>query len=244
MNECIAGKPFQPCLLRERTSIPVALLKDPTLSASARLLWGILAAYQGMDLECFPLEETLAVFLGVKVRQLQSYLKELKNYRRGDPPEAFPLLAVKRVWVMKDQNTRNTYSLLWQPFLVVSPKATRIKRAHLANSGSAQSLAYRFGGDSPKAQPVRPGIFSEDGVAIRAGIPPHDTQSSACLPRGDPQDAGAVCPSIPNADGRAVADGSAPGDPQDSASGPVPFPAETAPRYRTPWIPVKEPRTS
>jgi hypothetical protein len=76
MNERKAGEPFQPCLLREGILIPAALLKDPTLSASARLLWGILAAYQGKSLECFPPKETLAVFLGVKVRQLQSCLKE------------------------------------------------------------------------------------------------------------------------------------------------------------------------
>jgi hypothetical protein len=92
-----AGEPFQPCMVRAGILIPQALLKDPTLSAGARLLWGILAAYQCTDSECFPLEETLAVFLGVKVRQLQSCLKELKNYRRGDPPETFPLLAIKRV---------------------------------------------------------------------------------------------------------------------------------------------------
>jgi hypothetical protein len=117
MNERKAGEAFQTCKLRAGILIPAALLKDPTLSASARLLWGMLAAYQGKSLECFPPEKTLAVFLSVQVRQLQSYLKELANYTRGDPPEAVPLLAVKRVWVEKDQQTRNYYGLLWQPFL-------------------------------------------------------------------------------------------------------------------------------
>ena len=49
-----AGEPFQPCMLRDGILIPQALLKDPTLSASARLLWGVLADYQGKSLECFP----------------------------------------------------------------------------------------------------------------------------------------------------------------------------------------------
>src|ERR1700728_4052431 len=75
-----AGEPFQPCTLREGILIPQALLKDPTLSASARLLWGLLAHCQGTSLECFPLEETLAVFLSVQGRQLPSYLTELEDY--------------------------------------------------------------------------------------------------------------------------------------------------------------------
>jgi hypothetical protein len=49
----------------------------------------------------------------VSVRQLQTFLNELKNYTRGDPPEPFPLIEVKRVWVEKERKTRNIYNLLW-----------------------------------------------------------------------------------------------------------------------------------
>jgi hypothetical protein len=55
---------FQPSLL-DTALIPDAVLKDPALSDSARLLLVILAEYQGKGAECFPLQETLAGFLGV-----------------------------------------------------------------------------------------------------------------------------------------------------------------------------------
>jgi hypothetical protein len=100
-------------MLLDGALIPPAILKDPTLSAGARLLWGMLAEYQGKRVECFPLEETLAGFLGVKVRQFQSYLKELENYTRKDPPEPFPLIKVKRVWA--DCHYQRTGGLLDAP---------------------------------------------------------------------------------------------------------------------------------
>ena len=65
----------------------------------------------------------LALPLGVNVRQLQNYMKELENYTRGDPPEPFRLIEVTRVWVEKEGKTRNIYSLLWHPFLLVNLKA-------------------------------------------------------------------------------------------------------------------------
>jgi hypothetical protein len=208
-----AGEPFQPCMLREGILIPQALLKDPTLSASARLLWGILAAYQGKSLECFPLEETLAGFLGVQVRQLQSYLKELQNYTRGDPPKAFPLLAVKQVWVKQDQKTRNCYSLLWQLFLEADPQEAGTKTAHLANGGKAQSLAHRSGSDPQDTTPERPGIPRDDGGGVADGRPPSDAQSLAHRSGSDPQDTTPERPGIPRDDG-GVADGLPPSDAQ------------------------------
>jgi hypothetical protein len=113
MQELKAGVPFQPCMLLDRTLIPDAILKEPTLSAGVRLLWVMLAQYQGERVECFPSQEMLALALGVSVRQLQTFLNELKNYTRGDPPEPFPLIEVKRVWVEKERKTRNIYNLLW-----------------------------------------------------------------------------------------------------------------------------------
>jgi hypothetical protein len=85
MNEDKAGEPFRPRILLDDASIPEAILRDPTLSVGARLLWGILAAYQRNG-ECSPLEEALAVDLGVKVRQLQSW----RTTRGAIPQRQFP----------------------------------------------------------------------------------------------------------------------------------------------------------
>jgi hypothetical protein len=165
MNEDKASEPLRPRMLLDGASIPEAILKDPTLSPSARLLWGILAAYQRNG-EYSPLEEALAIDLGVKVRQLQSYLKELENYTRGDPPEAVPLLAVSRVWVEKDGKTRNSYTLLGQPFEGVAPKEAGTTRGHLVSGGDAQSLAYQSEENAPNTDPVPPGIPNEDGGVV------------------------------------------------------------------------------
>jgi hypothetical protein len=62
----------------------------------------------------------LAVPLGVKVRQLQTFIKELENYTRGDPPVPFPLIEVRRVWVEKEGKTRNIYNLRRHPFVAVT----------------------------------------------------------------------------------------------------------------------------
>jgi Helix-turn-helix domain len=211
MNEDKAGEPFLPRMLLDGASIPEAILRDPTLSPSARLLWGILAAYQGNSRECSPLEEALAVDLGVKVRQLQSYLKELENNTRGDPPEAVPLLAVTWVWVEKDRKTRNSYTLLGQPFLGVAPKEAGTTRAHFVNGGDAQSVAHRSGANTQNMQPVPPGIPSEEGGIVGPDVSPRDRQSSAHRSQGDPPDTGRR-PAIPGGDAGTVPDNMQPGD--------------------------------
>src|ERR1039457_5116881 len=106
MKELKASEP----LLLDGVLTPDAILKDLTLSACARLLWVLLAEYQGKVPECYPSQEMLAVPLGVKVRQLQSFIKELESYTRGDPSEPFPLIEVKLVFVEKgpeDQEHRS-----------------------------------------------------------------------------------------------------------------------------------------
>lgn len=107
MKELEASTPFEPGPVHDCAFIPDAILKDPTLSTGARLLWVMLAEHQGKSAECFPSQDALAGFLGVKVRQFQSYVKELENYTRRDPPTPFPLIEVKRIWVRKEGKTRS-----------------------------------------------------------------------------------------------------------------------------------------
>jgi hypothetical protein len=98
---------------------PTPIRKDATLSAGARLLWVVLGEYQSMSVDCFPSQEILAAQLGVKVRQLQTFCKELENYTRGDPPEPCPLIEVKRAGAGKERKTRKIYNLLRQPFVAI-----------------------------------------------------------------------------------------------------------------------------
>lgn len=121
----------------------------------------MLAEYQGKVPERYPSQEMLAVPLGVKVRQLQSFIKELESYMRVDPPEPFPLIEAKRVFVEKDRKTRNIYKLLWWPFLALDLKANGAERSYSADGGNAQYPAHRSEGEaqeaapSPEAMPVK-----------------------------------------------------------------------------------------
>jgi hypothetical protein len=179
---------------------------------------------------CSPLEEALAVDLGVKVRQLQSYLKELENYTRGDPPKAVPLLAVTRVWVEKDRKTRNSYTLLWLPFLGVAPKETGTTRAHLVNGGDAQSVAHRSGGNTQNRQPVSPvlPIPSEEGGIVGPDVSPSDRQSYAHRSVDEPQHTAPERLTIPGGDDGTVADGRPPSDAQYPAHRSEGYPQDTA----------------
>jgi hypothetical protein len=167
MKELKARGPVQPSTPLDRALIPDAILKDPSLSAGARLFLVLVAEYQGKRLECFPPETTLAGWLGVKLRQLKNYIKELANYTRGDPPEPSPLVEVKRVLVENDGKTRNIYKLLW-PFPAVSRDPNRATEPQPADRGDAQYFA-----DASEGSPQCTAAASPDG------IPPGDTQSLA-----------------------------------------------------------------
>lgn len=60
-------------------SIPVSMLRDSTLSSDQRMLCALLYTYAGNDGTCYPLQQTLADSMGVRVRSVQSWLKTLHN---------------------------------------------------------------------------------------------------------------------------------------------------------------------
>jgi hypothetical protein len=202
MKEPKSGEPFPPCMLLDGALIPETILRDSTLSTSARLLCGILAEYQGQDVEYFPLEEALAGFLGVKVRQLQSYIQELAQYTRGDPPQRFPLIEVKRVWGEKEAKTRNIYNLLWQPFLAVNLKANTAEEGRPAERANAQYPAHRFEGQAQDTTPAPPARPTKDGVTAD-GRPRGDTQSPAHRSKAKMHDTTAGWAAIPCEEGNA-----------------------------------------
>jgi hypothetical protein len=217
MKELKASEP----LLLDGVLTPDAILKDPALSVGARLLWVLLGEYQGKVPECYPSQEMLAVPLGVKVRQFQSFIKELESYRRGDPPEPVPLVEVKLVFVEKDRKTRNIYNLLRWPLLAVDLKANGAERSHLADGGDAQYSAHRSEGEAQDAAAAPPALPSEDSGAVASGMPPSDTQSSAHQPEGATPDTVAGRRAIATAEGDAQYSAQRSGsDAQDAAPAP------------------------
>lgn len=101
----------------------------------------MLTEYQGKSVEGFPLSKMPSVALGKKVRQIQTYIKELEHYTRGDPPEPVPLIEVKRVWVAREGRTRNIYNLLRQPFRALRLKANGAGEATLTKGRCAMFRA-------------------------------------------------------------------------------------------------------
>ena len=193
-----------------------AILKEPPLSAGARLLWVLLAEHQGKSVECFPSQEMLAIPLGVNVRQLQTLIKELKNYTRGNPPEPFPLIEVKRMWVGKGRKNRNIYNLLRQPLLTVDRMADGAEEAPLADGDNAQYFAYRSGGDTQDIG-AQPAVHGRNVGLTTHRAPLDDTQSSACRSGDDLQDVVAARVTSPDEAGSAVPAGIPPSDTQSSA---------------------------
>jgi len=73
------GEPFNPYGMFNGIWVPESLLRCTAISASAILLYGRLAKYAGRDGRCFPSVETLALELGMTVRQVQRLLWQLCN---------------------------------------------------------------------------------------------------------------------------------------------------------------------
>lgn len=193
-------EPVPPGTLLSAALIPGTVLKDPTLSAAARLLWVLLGEHQGKSVDCFPPQDVLAIPLGVKVRQLQNLSKELENYTRGDPPEPVPLIEVKLVFVEKDQKTRNIYKLLRQPFLAVDLKANCSVGSHMADGGHSQYSAPRSEGEAQATSAAPSTLPTQDGGAVSNCMPPIDAQSFAYRSGGDTQSVAAGRPDGSDAD--------------------------------------------
>lgn len=61
------------------TQIPNAILRDPSLSAPARLVYGLLSSFAWQSDECWVGQEKLAELAGVKDRAIRNYLTELEQ---------------------------------------------------------------------------------------------------------------------------------------------------------------------
>ncbi|WP_316901008.1 helix-turn-helix domain-containing protein [Pseudodesulfovibrio indicus] len=80
MSALPVGKRFNPYRSFSRISvIPNVLLAYPGLSPSAKLVWARLAQYAGKDGRAYPSVATLAADLGLKKRQIQNLLAELRR---------------------------------------------------------------------------------------------------------------------------------------------------------------------
>lgn len=74
------GEVFNPYKLFVGVYIPNAMLRHKGLSHGAKITWGRLAQYAGENGQAWPSYETLAAELGIKRRQVITYVNELKEH--------------------------------------------------------------------------------------------------------------------------------------------------------------------
>ena len=145
------------------TMIPNYILRDPTISAGAKLTYTLLLSYAWQEGSCFPGQKRLAGNLGVKERMVRYHLTKLKKRglievkRRGlgktnvyiikdvRKPERQPIAAQDRQPIT-DQNRQSitdkeytVYKDSEQQYVVVK----RLEKYKIENK-KAQELAIRF----------------------------------------------------------------------------------------------------
>lgn len=102
------GEPFNPYRMFTGLFIPEGLARCPWISAGAKLAWGRLARYAGVDGQCYPTVKTLGAEIGVGDRQAQKYLAELE--------QAMLLRRVSRF--ARRAQTSNAFEFLWHELFV------------------------------------------------------------------------------------------------------------------------------
>lgn len=104
----LCGEVFNPRKRFVCIFIPEALAAAPTISSTAKLVWGHLARRAGENGLCFPAKKDIAKHVGIKERQVVRVLKELvlrqliRAVARTDP---------------SGRRTSNEYEFLWHPLL-------------------------------------------------------------------------------------------------------------------------------
>ena len=99
------GQPFNPFGLFNGIFIPDALVRAKGVSPGAKLAYGRLARYAGRDGDCYPAVPTLAVEIGMSVRQTQYYLAELERNK-----------LIRRITRLSKSGQRsNAFEFLWHP---------------------------------------------------------------------------------------------------------------------------------
>ncbi len=113
-------------------ALPYMVLRDKRLKVGARLSYAILLSYAWQDGSTFAGQTRMAEDLGVSVRQLRDYLKEL---------ESFGYIRIKR----QGLNKPNLYYIL--------DVKTKLKRAKTRRSGT--TVPIRSGSRPPNRKGTR-----------------------------------------------------------------------------------------
>jgi len=133
------GERFNPYKTFNGVFIPEAVVSIPVkkLSQGAKLAYGRLCRYAGKDGKAFPRRETLAEEVGCQIRQVDSYLRELKR---------FGLLESVRIGLGKP----NEYYFLWHEIFDSGQEKTSSVKQNRADS---ELLENRESGSRDTATP-------------------------------------------------------------------------------------------
>ena len=66
------------------SQVPNVILRNPLLSANAKVIYCLLLSHAWQDNECFPGQDTLGEYMGCTSRQVRTILQELKRQKLID----------------------------------------------------------------------------------------------------------------------------------------------------------------
>jgi Helix-turn-helix domain len=128
------GEVFNPNGMFNGIWVPESLLKCAGISTSAKVLYGRLARFAGVDGCCFPSQETLARELGMTVRQVQRLLAQLC---------AAGFLRKVAQYRPNGSQTANAYVFLYHAALTPAP----VREAPRFTAAAPERPSPHLGGD-------------------------------------------------------------------------------------------------
>ena len=133
---------FNPYGIFKGIWIPSCIVRNPNLTASAKLVYGQLCFHSGKDGKCYPSQQTLANELGLSDRQIRAVITELENqgFIESESPTGEDRL----------KHLNNNYYFLWHPSFdetESTSEGTKVPVQSLKSLTTGPELQFRSGPD-------------------------------------------------------------------------------------------------
>lgn len=148
------------------TQIPNAVLRDPSLSAAARLVYGLLLSFQWREPGIFPGRERMAAYLGASVDSIDRCLNQLRD-------------AGLIAWARRGRGETNVYTILDLPYRKNADHLQDSLRRESAPAPTLESAPVRLKQDTANKTPPNP----PQGGSLSAKTEPETAEPRKAKPR-------------------------------------------------------------